>query len=358
MSNYEIYDDIVAFHPGSYIEEIIDDLNITQEEFAERLGVSPKTISKLINAEVPVSTETANKLSKLTGISMSTWLQMQNSYDIKKTQIEEKRKSDEYEICSKIDFSYFKLHKFIPNKQYKAHEKIEELRKLLQIADLTFLKNYNSNVSYRNTRGFSDISIINSNVVLELAINFAKHKANKKLDKTKLKNLLPELRKMTTQKGEEFFPILQEMLIECGVILVALPSLRNASLNGATKKFKNGSVLLLITDKNKKSDIFWFSIFHEIGHIINGDFYSDYEDDETYQAMEKKADLFAQDILIPNEDYKKFIETNNFTKSHIISFGEEIGIDPSIVLGRLQKEKYVNYSQFSDLKTSYKFVTD
>lgn len=104
MSNYEIYDDIVAFHPGSYIEEIIDDLNITQEEFAERLGVSPKTISKLINAEVPVSTETANKLSKLTGISMSTWLQMQNSYDIKKTQIEEKEKAMNMKFVQKLIF--------------------------------------------------------------------------------------------------------------------------------------------------------------------------------------------------------------------------------------------------------------
>ncbi len=356
MNNFEIYDDIIAFHPGSYIEEIIEDLNITQEEFAERLGVTPKTVSKLVRAEAPVSTETANKLSKLTGISISTWLQMQNTYDIKKLQIEEKKNQDEFQVCAQIDFKYFKDNGFIPRRNYSTLEKIQKLRELLQISNLTFLKNFNSNVSYRNTSGFNEKSIINSNIMLEYATNIAKHKTNNKLDKTKLNKILPEIRQMTLQSGEEFFPILEEKLIECGVILVALPALKNASLNGATKKFKNGSVLLLITDKNKSSDIFWFSIFHEIGHIINGDFYSDYEDDETYLDMEKKADNFAQNLLIPNELYKKFIEDACFTKTNIKNFAESIGIHPSIVLGRLQKEGYLEYYNFKELKISYKFL--
>ena len=43
------YKDLIAFHPGQYVEELIEDYNVTQKEFAERLGVSAKTVSKLVN---------------------------------------------------------------------------------------------------------------------------------------------------------------------------------------------------------------------------------------------------------------------------------------------------------------------
>jgi Zn-dependent peptidase ImmA (M78 family) len=86
-------------------------------------------------------------------------------------------------------------------------------------------------------------------------------------------------------------------LLECGIVLVALPNLRNANINGATKKFKNGSVMLLITDRNKNSDIFLFSIMHEISHIIDGDFYSNFKDDNDYVKKESKADRFASNFF-------------------------------------------------------------
>ena len=75
--NIKTYQDIIAFHPGSYVEDIIDDLNISQKEFAERLGVSAKTISKIVNAEESISKDTANKLAKLTGVSLETWVNLQ-----------------------------------------------------------------------------------------------------------------------------------------------------------------------------------------------------------------------------------------------------------------------------------------
>ena len=77
------YKDLIAFHPGQYIGELIEDYNMTQKEFAEKLGVSPKTVSKLVNGEQSISNEIAQKLEKLTNISMKTWLNLQNAYDVK-----------------------------------------------------------------------------------------------------------------------------------------------------------------------------------------------------------------------------------------------------------------------------------
>lgn len=83
MSNEINYKNLIAFHPGSYVEDIIDDLNITQKEFARRLGTTEKSLSKLVNGEDNLSKEMAYKLSKLTGISINTWMNLQNEYEKK-----------------------------------------------------------------------------------------------------------------------------------------------------------------------------------------------------------------------------------------------------------------------------------
>lgn len=77
------YKDLIAFHPGQYIGELIEDYNMTQKEFAEKLGVSTKMIRKLVKGEQSISNEIAQKLEKLTNISMKTWLNLQNAYDVK-----------------------------------------------------------------------------------------------------------------------------------------------------------------------------------------------------------------------------------------------------------------------------------
>ncbi|MGT2960467.1 HigA family addiction module antitoxin [Streptococcus caballi] len=354
--NEQIYEDLIAFHPGSYVEDIIDDMNMSQKEFAERLGVSPKTVSKIVNGEESISKDTANKLSKLTGISITTWLNLQNTYDMKLIEIENQKNEDERRICQMIDFTYFKEHHFVETKKYNMPEKLAALRKLLQVSSLSYLTQFNTNVSYRNTKGFAEKSIVNSNIMLELATGMAKDATDNKLDRRKLERLLSELRAMTLQDVETFYPVLKEKLLACGVVLIGLPKLRNASLNGATKRFKNGSVLLMMTDKNKSSDIFWFSLFHELGHILNNDFYSDYSDDEVYQQKEATADQFAQDLLIPSRDYDRFISEKQFDRASIRHFAEEIGIHPSIVVGRLQREEFISYTQFSDMKINYNIV--
>lgn len=75
--------DLIAFHLGQYIGELIEDYQLTQKEFAEKLEVSQKTISKLVNGEESISNDLAQKLEKLTNISMKTWLNLQASYDRK-----------------------------------------------------------------------------------------------------------------------------------------------------------------------------------------------------------------------------------------------------------------------------------
>ena len=60
--------DLIAFHPGQYVEELIKEYNVTQKEFAERLGISEMKLGKLVNGEESISNDIARKLAKITQI--------------------------------------------------------------------------------------------------------------------------------------------------------------------------------------------------------------------------------------------------------------------------------------------------
>ena len=81
------YKDLIAFHPGQYVEELIEEYNVTQKEFAERLGISEMKLGKLVNGEESISNDIARKLAKITNISMITWLNIQSIYDVKIAEI-------------------------------------------------------------------------------------------------------------------------------------------------------------------------------------------------------------------------------------------------------------------------------
>lgn len=79
--------DRIAFHPGQYVEELIEEYNVMQKEFAERLGISEMKLGKLVNGEESISNDIARKLAKITNISMITWLNLQSIYDVKIAEI-------------------------------------------------------------------------------------------------------------------------------------------------------------------------------------------------------------------------------------------------------------------------------
>lgn len=355
MSNEVEYQELIAFHPGSYVEEIVEDLNMTQAEFARRLGISSKTVSKIISGEENVSPKTATKLASLTGVSIQTWLNLQANYDAKVAEIEDRKSRDEQRVCRLIDFKYLKQNGFLPDKRYRVDEKIQALRKLLKVADLSQLLMFNAAVSYRRSHAVNEEkSIVNSNVMLELAMNQARDQATVAYDKRQLEKNLPLIKKFNLEKPEVFYPRLQEILLACGIVLVALPHLPGAGLNGATKKFRNGSVLLMITDRNKNSDTFWFSLIHELGHIYGEDFYSNYNDQEEYTAKEKKADQFAANFFIPVDALIKFKAQRRFTQKTVTAFAQRLGILPGIVVGRLQMDGVIGFNALNSLKTKYR----
>ena len=77
MSSYIEHNDMIAFHPGYYIKEIIESSGMHP---AERIGITADYLHKLLDGEEHLSADTTAKLSSLLGTSASYWLNLQESY--------------------------------------------------------------------------------------------------------------------------------------------------------------------------------------------------------------------------------------------------------------------------------------
>ena len=70
-------------HPGEVLlEDVIKPLGITITEAAQKLGVSRKTLSELINQKSSLSPEMAVRISEATKTSAESWLNMQTKLDL------------------------------------------------------------------------------------------------------------------------------------------------------------------------------------------------------------------------------------------------------------------------------------
>ena len=139
---------------------------------------------------------------------------------------------------------------------------------------------------------------------------------------------------------------------EAGVIFVILPNIAGSKINGATKKIGE-NIMLMVNDRRLNSDSFWFTLFHEIGHIINGDYGISFEKESGEQEL--AADLFAEDSLIPRDKYNDFVASRRFGLNDIINFAETINRDPGIVLGRLQNDGLVRFDDWTMKPIRHKY---
>jgi len=70
-------------HPGEFLSEILEELGMSQAEFARLIGVSPMRISHVVRGARPVTAELALCFGRAFGQSPEYWLNLQSAYDLK-----------------------------------------------------------------------------------------------------------------------------------------------------------------------------------------------------------------------------------------------------------------------------------
>jgi HTH-type transcriptional regulator/antitoxin HigA len=144
-----------------------------------------------------------------------------------------------------------------------------------------------------------------------------------------------------------------EFLLKLGIKLVTVPHLKGTHLDGAVFYNADRQPVIGITLRYDRVDNFWFTLFHELAHLalhlenMEESFFDDLKSTKNLSAVESEADRFAEDALMPSEEWESFY-SEYITMDDIRDFAREKRISPAIVAGRIQKERD-NFTVFRKL---------
>jgi HTH-type transcriptional regulator / antitoxin HigA len=350
----------IAIHPGETLIETIEAFGMTQAEVAGRTGLAPKTINEIVKGKNPITPDTAMKFSAVFGTSASFWNNLQKNYEETIMRLmEEKALEAELPLLEEVT-CYPELVKYgYIEKAQDPKERAANLLKFFAVGSLSRIPELEA-VAFRGARGEG----VNPYCVaawLRCGEIEARNIKTKAFNKEKLTESLSEFRSMTKQDPHQFEKRLIEMCSECGIAAVFVPHFKNTKVNGATRWMNAETAIVQLSLRYKWSDIFWFTFFHELGHIIKHgkkDQFIEFKDNKN-EGKEKEADEFAKNTLIQREKYRQFTETGDFSAITIKSFAEREGISPDIVAGRLSHDygdwrswSYLRRRKFEFVKTS------
>ena len=320
--------------PGEMLADKLEEMGLDAKELASRTGYTPKTINELLKAKCRVTPEMALNLEIATGISQSIWLNMQMMYDefLSRKKIEESLKNQA------------KWPKFFPIAELNPRKWIDDINKnngvlpILKYFGISTPKAWKDYYFGNRLKVAFRISLAETedpyaaSVWLRrgeiLADQIQMEKQNDKKVRSAIKKAMPqfvELARADVERwealrrqkslpkpkiGEDFIDEgmykLQELGATLGIKVLYAQNFKSAPIHGMARWYKDIPVIQL-HDRFKDRNAFWFTFFHELGHIV----------------LHGKKDIFIKNVYYGNKNLQKDEEANMFAQKYMLAAGLE-----------------------------------
>lgn len=352
----------VLILPGETLVELLEEKGMTQLELAERMGRPPKTINEIIKGKTSITPETAIQLEGVFSVPANFWMNLESNYQVALARFNFVKKLEkEYKIAEKYPYKeMIKLGWINPCKEIK--EVVKCMLNFFGVISLENVveKNIFAGAQYRISSK-KDHSKEAVTAWLRKGVLEAQKIQTNDFNGKKLKENITNIKKLMFSSPSEFMPELTRMLADCGVALVILKNLKNVPINGVTRWISPDKALIQMSIRGKYADIFWFSLFHEIGHLWlhrKKGVYVDSENETINTEQEKEANKFASDILISETEYNNFVEKFKMFRDldMLKSFAKKNGVIDGVVVGRLQNDEVIGRNQLNGLRNKYEWV--
>lgn len=172
----------------------------------------------------------------------------------------------------------------------------------------------------------------------------------------RLEERLDRIRQLTRiNHPSRFLPKLRSICAEAGVAVVIVRTPKGCHASGATRLVSADKAMILLSFRHRSDDHFWFTVFHEIGHLLlhGADTFVDSDETPT-DELEQQANDFARQCLIPPEREEEFLRLKAVRNS-IIRFSVSVGIAPGLTVGQMQHRQMIEHSQMNFLKRRWKW---
>ena len=353
----EILSDL-PIHPGETLASVIEEHGLTQSRLASLMGRPTQVINEIVRGKKNITPETATGLERVFDVPATFWISLQSRHDITLAKCAERAKwRQQFPLLKDFRANELMKRGWIPRVNDKAMQ-VKELCKFLGVASLE-VHAATLPASFRITGGerYSDRTLA---VWLRRGELLALQAELPAFDPTRFRAILDDIRALTVNTPDDFDDQMTQLCASAGVALVFVQELPKVGANGVTRWLHRGNPMIQLNLKWKWADIFWFTFFHEAGHVLQPkrhDVMHYGKRQSTDTRYEDAASQFATDILIPPTQWKHICgELIMYsTSQRVRELAHEAQVHPGIIVGRLQHERRIRYSEMNDLRAKFEW---
>lgn len=357
--------------PGDTIADILGARNLSIAQFAELMGQTTAGVNALLQGRSPICIDTARSLSEVLGSTVEFWMNRDYLY----RQGANRLLVEHREWLKALPMSEMVRRGWIT----PAPKATEEAAAALQFFGVSSVQAWRQKydyierlASFRTSRSFESRP-----AAVAAWLREGERQATALLcdpwNPDRFSSVLPTVRKLTKiGDPQRFLPRLRELCASTGVAVIGLRAPNGCRASGATRFVSHDKALLLLSFRHLTDDHFWYTFFHEAGHLLLHDlsqgFIDGLDDDDDsrthpgtvadiFTTQEREADAFALRMLLPLEADAD-ITVLRAEVNTIIRFARRAGVSPGIVVGQLQHLGRVRRNQFNTLKRRYAWSAD
>ena len=342
-----------AVHPGEILEEHLEARGLTQAEFARRTGIHTKVISTIISGGNPVTPATALAFENVLGMKAVVWTNLQAQWDL----FEERKKRAPSADRARSFVDRFPVKALLDAKILPRTTDSNVLVKaLLEFFGVASIEAYDVTVSrlavsHREAKG----AMATQDFVftwLKMGEREARQMNLPDFDPAKFLEAVKTARKMTKRHLKDFWPAMVSDCRDAGAAVLLQEPFTGMKVYGSTYWLETGNAVLQLSLRHKTNDHFWFTFFHECGHIVRHPKrnFIDGGDGEQSEKHENEANAFAEEILYGPGGSMNVRRHCLPTAVGVKRFADEHNLHPGVVVGTLQHYRDIQFSQLNDLK--------
>ena len=355
MIDREVFHPEWASWPGETIKDILLERGVAPSEFALQVGQTIKQVKDLLEGRTPITLAVARSLSELLGASPEFWMSRDLQYrkDLMRLSARDREWVDAFPIRDMVDLGWIPpvtqtgakvqacLQFFDVQSVPDWHHKYSALQELVA---------FRTSPAHVSTPGAIAAWLRQGEIEAE-EVPCARW------DQTRFGDSLFEMRSLTRIKNpERFVPRLRTICASAGVAAVVVRAPSGCRASGATRFLSDDKALLQLSFRYLTDDHFWFTFFHEAGHLLlHGGkriFLEGAGSPPT--AEEQEANDYAASVLLPDEYQQEFMKLRE-SWTDVIRFAVRAGVSPGIVVGQLQHTGRIGHSELNRLKRRYRW---
>lgn len=338
-----------ASAPGETVTAAMDERQIPLEDLATSLGLPVDEARMLLRGELSLTVAIARGLAGFIGGSTEFWLTREAQYHDDLARVQADKWSQGLPVSQMVTMGWI-------DKPASWLDQIDVCLRFFDVTDVeAWSERYDRDLEVAHFRSSQTLDLKAGATTAwfragELVV--AERNVLPAFDATGLAALVPDLRALTRIAAPELF--IGQLVAICanvGVHVAVVPAPTGCPASGVAR-LVDGHPLIQLSGRHLTDDHFWFTFFHEVGHVLHHELttpFIDILDEESTDQFEAEANDFASEILLGNTP----IHSGMVTKRDVVRYARTSGVSPGIVVGQLQHRGMVRNNQLNGLKRRY-----